>query len=348
MRMLVPEGTGAITVSNWGTGSALFGGQAEVTLERGLSLTVVADHGVAEHPQAPQGIRMIDVMVEGGGDLAAASLRWPWEMDVAYALELNDSVARASAIEALAKAQARDRRGRFAGGGGDGGAGAGEAGGEGAGGGGAGGGGGEKTPAMLHDDEATIRGVYNYHDERTGLSARVDTIRSQGPGFSTYVSGSILDRDGNTVGGFERDIRPANQATVSHGGLVLHRNPGGEEVQGQGFATRYNAKTEVSYREHGIKRIELNANIDVGGYAWAKAGYQFSDSYGRQNVIDRATIHKIVHPNPKVNAQIDRVMANRRSSPIDFAMIGYEPGLSVWPGKMIMLGSNWGGYKDLT
>jgi hypothetical protein len=203
-------------------------------------------------------------------------------------------------------------------------------------------GGGGKTPEQLHDDEATIKDVYNYTDEKTGLSARVDSIRSNGPGFSTYVSGSILDRSGKVVGGFERDIRPANQKTVSHGGLVLEG-----EHQGQGFATRYNVKTEAAYREHGIEQITLNANIDVGGYSWAKAGYRFADHYGRQDVAERA--RKIgAKFNPDVQAEIRRVASNPHSEPIDYAMIGHQPGASTWPGKQIMLGSNWGGYKDLT
>jgi hypothetical protein len=207
-----------------------------------------------------------------------------------------------------------------------------------------------KTPEMLHDDEATIKGVYNYTDEATGLSTRVDSIRSNGPGFSTYVSGSILDRGGNVVGGFERDIRPAGQATVHHGGLVLAadaltRATSGD-IQGQGFATRYNAATEAAYREHGIKKITLNANIDVGGYAWAKAGYQFASPHARQTVADRAHI-KGLKFNPDVQAKIRAVANNPHSSPIDFAMIGHEPGASTWPGKQIMLGSNWDGVKEL-
>jgi len=213
-------------------------------------------------------------------------------------------------------------------------------------------GGGGKTPEQLHDDEATIKGIYNYTDEKTGLSTRVDSIRSNGPGFSTYVSGSILDRAGNVVGGFERDIRPAGQATVHHGGMVLE-----EEHQGQGFATRFNVRAEAAYREHGIKRITLNANIDVGGYSWARAGYEFNDSggsgrhggggsAGRQNVIDRA--HKIgAKFNLSVQAEIRRVANNPHSSPIDFAMIGHQKGAETWPGKQIMLGSMWDGVKEL-
>ncbi len=37
--------------------------------------------------------------------------------------------------------------------------------------------------------------------------------------------------------------------------------------RGQGFATRFNAHAEETYRANGIKMITLHANIDVGGYA---------------------------------------------------------------------------------
>ena len=90
--------------------------------------------------------------------------------------------------------------------------------------------GGSGTPEDLHDNEDTIRRTFEYSDDKTGLSVTVDSIRSQGPGFTTYVSMSIKDRDGRVVGGVERDIRPAGQKTVDHSGLVLDEGFQGQEI----------------------------------------------------------------------------------------------------------------------
>jgi len=65
MRILAPEGTGAVTMSGWGSGSAL-DEQSEIVLERGLSPRVVTDHGVIDHPRIPAGVRLVDVMLRRG------------------------------------------------------------------------------------------------------------------------------------------------------------------------------------------------------------------------------------------------------------------------------------------
>jgi hypothetical protein len=62
MHLVAPAGTNAITVSDWGSGDAI-GGQAEVLLQRGLRMRVVADHGVEPHPQIPAGVRRLDVEI---------------------------------------------------------------------------------------------------------------------------------------------------------------------------------------------------------------------------------------------------------------------------------------------
>ena len=201
-------------------------------------------------------------------------------------------------------------------------------------------------PELLHDDEATINATYNYTDEKTGLTAEVSRISNTGPHMSTYVSIDIKDRDGNVIGNAERIIRPPDQRTVEHGGMAFEG-----PFQGQGFASRYNAHVEDAYRENGIEKITLNANFDVGGYAWARAGYDFSGgggrhSGGRASVAARARKEGRKF-NPDVQAEIERVASNPNASPIDFAMIGHQPGVSTWPGKQIMLGSVWEGVKTL-
>jgi len=258
-----------------------------------------------------------------GAPLAVPKSLSLWEQDMWAALEISDAFTRGAVLELLSKEQSRDELGRFGSGGGS------------------AGGAASGTPEQLHDDDARIREVFEYTDEATGLSVGINAIRRQGPGFTTYVSADITDRDGNVVGGVEREIRPAGQKEVSHGGLVID-----EQFQGQGFATRYNARLEDAYRAHGIERIRLNASLSVGGYAWAKAGYNFDSSSSRMNVADRARElgRKF---SPDVQAKIAKVADNWRASPIEFAMIGWQPGATTWPGKQIMLGATWSGVKEL-
>jgi len=197
-------------------------------------------------------------------------------------------------------------------------------------------------PSMLHDDEATIRATFTYHDARTGLRTEVQRISSAAPHQSTYVTIALQDKNGRQVGMAERTIHPAEQRTVQHGGMVIE-----EPFQGQGFATRYNAHQEAAYRAHGIREITLTADIDVGGYSWARAGYDFADDVARSTVANRARETGRRKFNIDVQAEIARVADNPNSTPIEFAMIGWQPGASTWPGKQIMLGSVWDGVKVL-
>jgi hypothetical protein len=162
----------------------------------------------------------------------------------------------------------------------------------------------------------------------------------------------VVDRDGNIVGGGTRAINAASMGTVSHAGFALDRG-----VQGQGFMTRYNAQAEQSYRDHGISQITIHASGGnaggmqfVGGYAWARAGYDFAPT-SRADVAARwgstkATGDASRYP-PEVRAKIAKVASDPAASPLDYAMIGWTPGATMWPGKEIMLDTSWDGVKDL-
>jgi 2'-5' RNA ligase/GNAT superfamily N-acetyltransferase len=197
--------------------------------------------------------------------------------------------------------------------------------------------GGGRRPEDLHD-EATIRATFNLDDERTGLRARVKSISRNRSG--TYVSAHILDGDGNVVGVVDHNIRPAAARIVDLAAIVLE-----PEHQKHGFARRYLAQLEDAFRQHGIEQIRLRTT-EVGGYAWAKAGFSFGDFHSRRDVAERA-LEIGRRFSPEVQDQIRRVANNLNAEPIDFAMIGWVPGASTWPGKQIMLGSMWSGEKQL-
>jgi hypothetical protein len=109
-------------------------------------------------------------------------------------------------------------------------------------------------------------------------------------------------------------------------------------MQGQGFATRFNAHAEEAYRAYGIERITTNANIDVGGYSHARAGYDFADDNARA----AAVVHMATqaHRYPKaIREQVNAAIRNHNVTPIELAMIGGS-GLSrdaVWAGAVSLV-----------
>lgn len=189
-------------------------------------------------------------------------------------------------------------------------------------------------------DEATIRKAYDYHDEPTGLTARVLKITDHGPGEPVEVEIAIHDRSGNKVGEAGRVVERDGHG-VYHDALMLDG-----PVQGQGFATRYNQNAERTYRAAGIDEIRLLANVDVGGYAWARAGYDFRNSRNRGKVSHRAR-QTLSEFTPAEQATIQAVLDDPAFTPLAMAMAGWRPGATMWPGKRVMLDSSWAGVKKL-
>lgn len=192
---------------------------------------------------------------------------------------------------------------------------------------------------------AAIEKTFTHTDAETGMSYKVksvSTIHDSVSAFDGYTQVKIRVKTklGLPSGHGEVLISPDGKH-VHHSDMVLGRG-----VQGQGFATRQMLHIVGSYKEHGVERMTIHANADVGGYAWARAGFKFEHSGARATVADHARRQSRKY-DPGVQQEIERVSSNRQSSPIDFAMIGHTAGSKMWPGKEIMLGSSWDGQLDL-
>ena len=112
-----------------------------------------------------------------------------------------------------------------------------------------------------------------------------------------------------------------------------------EKHQGNGFATRWLEHFEETMSDNGAYKINLQANIDVGGYTWARLGYDF-DSRGdldtfRLRVYDYYTS---IYKKKMKTEQLDAL-----NHAWDIACLTGPDGRKV--GKEYMLGKNWYGHK---
>lgn len=168
-----------------------------------------------------------------------------------------------------------------------------------------------------------------------------------------------LERDGSSVGEAVRRFRA--DGSVDHHELVLD-----PDEQGAGFATRWNQQAEAAYREIGIDRITLNANIDVGGYAWARAGYDWDLDFGA-NVLGPGGVAnarafdilelmeaRFVRPDDtetlgEISAMYDRLSGDPLDwpTPYEVSELGRGRGYEERPGKVAMLKVAWPGVKRL-
>lgn len=227
----------------------------------------------------------------------------------------------------------------------------------------------EKALADLHDDgdidADTAEAVAEVYSISHGGLSTSDIVVGRDRDRSRHLSvrGAILDASGKKVGIFARAISIENGRTVvDHELLRIDGN-----VQGQGFAQAFNAQAFDWYRQSGVEKVELLANADVGGYAWARAGYDFSGPDDADEIRQRAAKFSTK------GDEFDRVPAERLAeqkqlademwsrlrygtfgsddypTPYEIAELGRWPGAGRddwWAGKVILMGSAWSGVTQ--
>jgi hypothetical protein len=202
-----------------------------------------------------------------------------------------------------------------------------------------------------------------------GLNAKVNeaTITY---GNSMVIAGDITNAEGHRVGTFTRTIAKTSDGEpyAVHGSLYLS-----PKVHGQGFAEAFNANAIQWYRDNDVKSIHLFAAGDVGGYAWARAGYDWGNKSAPEGVLKRIRAasepsdmgisvdgNSIPEDRLEDQRQLARDLLDRFETaefgtveyptPYEVSQLGRWPGAGkddMWIGKAIMLGSSWKGVRYL-
>jgi GNAT superfamily N-acetyltransferase len=195
---------------------------------------------------------------------------------------------------------------------------------------------------------ADLREMYTYDDPESGLRAEIDTVQAIGTnGSQTWVSGltvsgNVIDRagDGEIIGHFERNID--DRGHVEHEKFVLQ-----ERFRNQGFGGRFYQHSEQVYRRIGVKLVHLQANMSVGGYAWARMGFDFAPGFdgkmGKRYLKSYANFARVLWDEethggaPFPAAQLEHAW--------DIAALTTPSGRRV--GKEALLGQSWYAQKRL-
>lgn len=114
-----------------------------------------------------------------------------------------------------------------------------------------------------------------------GRRRSVLAAHDEDPYLHVRISGRILDKDGKSVGQFERhvyldDYNSKKKPHVYHEILRLD-----ESARGKGIGSDFTIGTENMYAKLGIDSIYLNAGLSDGAYTWLRAGYGFKDDAER-------------------------------------------------------------------
>jgi hypothetical protein len=113
------------------------------------------------------------------------------------------------------------------------------------------------------------------------------------------------------------------------------------EYQHQNIGSNFTQHFERQMQQAGFKNIWMLANMDVGGYAWARLGYDFINSENLElNVKDLSKIWE-----SRYNKPMPDVVKVHLEHSWDIAAVTGPDGHRI--GKEVMLGSKWSGQKSL-
>ena len=193
------------------------------------------------------------------------------------------------------------------------------------------------------------------------ISSYVDSVYQEGN--SLQLRGSIQNENGDFLGEFERTISKdfKGRLLVEHDLLTIE-NP---DYQRNGFGTDFHMNQENYYMTHNFDRIEVHAALDVGGYMWAKMGFQWDKNnpgkkdvgYRVQALIEESNYSEAqikLEPQTKTilkdwETRLFDSIPDNDPEPFELAAIrdpNFADNRQV--GKTLMLNSNWYGVKYLT
>jgi hypothetical protein len=224
---------------------------------------------------------------------------------------------------------------------------------------------GSLTPAQK---QAIRDGYARFIDDlNTRLPAGI-TARQSGEGYfssNNFQHTTSFYKNGTHIGDATRDYNTAYQddrtgERVSH----VHHSLYQITDQGGGISSAFLKASKEFYRQLGIDRITVQAALSVGGYAWARGGFDFEGRNAMAHAVTSWNSRKPTGPvRGQTQAEFDALMAEwdalvARATPEnyllglhplprDFANVGRPSGRTTkemkWFGKNILKGSGWHG-----
>lgn len=192
-----------------------------------------------------------------------------------------------------------------------------------------------------------------------GLRAEVDDVHAKllltprGLSGSSSASGVVHD-GGREVGTFTRDqtLHPEGRLEVHHSYLKLDGS-----AQGSGFARAFNDRAFARYAEAGVDDVTILAALSVGGYAWARQGFELigTGATAGEQLVSRARILTDLvergRSSGKITADQYAALAPRLygGGPLPSDALTSVQELAAMPevGKAVLLGRSWEGIRPI-
>jgi SPP1 gp7 family putative phage head morphogenesis protein len=209
--------------------------------------------------------------------------------------------------------------------------------------------------------ESQIKSLYDDF-EWNGFRTKATNVLEDGS-----VQGWIYNSDDTfgPVGSFHRQV-DFKTKTVHHSFFEIE-----PAFQGQGFGSAWNKHLFDQYRKMGFEKVELLANMEVGGYAWAKQGFRPRNVQAQGSLVnqilkkpvevtkwapeDIAHLDELTQKSYRLIRQIEVARLARDGTALDrLADLGrvvkWDDIMKFSPQaqKDLLLGSSWEGSLNLT
>ena len=127
---------------------------------------------------------------------------------------------------------------------------------------------------------------------------RIEVTEVGGGSDLMHVTARVYDHYGAEVGHATRSYyKNAEGLSVTHSKFRLDKH-----VRGNGCATEFNTAMFEWYKESGVSKVDLQANIDVGSYAWARQKFDLANP---QQAVDASE--------PRLKNEIDNAKGEVKS-----------------------------------
>ncbi len=196
------------------------------------------------------------------------------------------------------------------------------------------------------DVDSLIHEGYKFTNPNYGITVNVIKVLSND---SARLAMGIHDAAGNRIGDLERKFYHTDKGEVG----ILHELFRIDAAhQNAGLAGDLADNVEAEYLQQGIKEIRLNANMDVGGYAWARQGYDFDSGKERKRMLDQLSLKVKSGAQMKglSEEEAKRLGEELKTLKYPWAIAAWDP-LNEGPGKnlgkWLLLGADWYGKKVL-
>lgn len=167
------------------------------------------------------------------------------------------------------------------------------------------------------------------------MSLEGDVIGTRSVGYHKNGGEVVIDRRFREVDG---------KTEVCHALFTIPRT-----LQGGGMSKKVLSAYYKQYRKAGIQKIKVTANIDVGGYAWARYGFSATEHYDLLQTL-RGKKHLVTNRQYKYAVKMvnNHFIANPdKPFPMyKIANLGKTNGTDY--GKKLLLGTYWPGVLDLS